>query len=164
MLKQADFNRYGQSYRVVSGSELVTARCRLSVMARGWRGKSDGAAIVAKEVRLAQGAAVCALSGTAPGRAALAQTTKPSRFRPSQCLRATSMRAAIWPAAQANFTRLQSALYRPPASCSMDRTCIRRPADFEGRALLAITLVSPRHWRGARVLFQAMVGRGTEPA
>ena len=91
---------------------------------------------------LAQGAAVLALSGTALGRAALAQTTKPSQVPPLPVpLGDIHAGGDLAHRTGQNFTRLQSALYRPPQLFN-GQNVHSWPGDFEGRALLAITLLS----------------------
>jgi len=91
---------------------------------------------------IAQGAATLALSGTSLGRAALAETTKPVQAGPRPVpFGGITAGGDLTHRAGQNFTRLQSALYRPPQLFN-GQNVRSWPGDFEGRALLAITLMS----------------------
>ena len=91
---------------------------------------------------IAQSAATLAMSGTAFGRAALAQTTKSSQVPPLPVpLGGIHAGGDLAHRANQNFTRLQSPLYQPPQLFN-GQNVRSWPGDFEGRALLAITLLS----------------------
>jgi hypothetical protein len=95
-----------------------------------------------RRVFLAQGAATLALSGTALGRAVLAQATKSTQAVPRPVpLGAITAGGDLAHRTSQNFTRLQSPLYRPPQLFN-GQNVRSWPGDFEGRALLAITLMS----------------------
>ena len=91
---------------------------------------------------LAQGAATLAMSGTALGRATLAEITRPTKATPRP-VSFGDIKAGgdLAHRTSQNFTRLQSALYRPPQLFN-GQNVRSWPGDFEGRALLAITLMS----------------------
>ena len=91
---------------------------------------------------LAQGAATLAMSETALGRAALAVITRPTEATPRP-VSFGDIKAGgdLAHRTGQNFTRLQSALYRPPQLFN-GQNVRAWPGDFEGRALLAITLIS----------------------
>jgi hypothetical protein len=95
-----------------------------------------------RRVFLAQGAATVALSGTSVGRAVLAEATKSTQAVPRPVsFGGITVGGDLAHRARQNFTRLQSPLYRPP-QLFKGQNVLSWPGDFEGRALLAITLLS----------------------
>jgi hypothetical protein len=92
---------------------------------------------------LAQGAAALALSSTSPiRRAALAAPTQPAQPLPAPIpFGSIAVGGDLNHRATQNMTRLQTPIYRPPQLFN-GQNVRAWPGDFEGRALLAVTLMS----------------------